>query len=82
MGTVIWRISKAEQAIQNRIVEVEHSSESERFKIRQELLEAKLALMNDFVKKETFQTVMNNIDSRLIRLEAKLDSAISQLKDS
>lgn len=76
-GLLMRRISLAEHRIHMRIEDVEHDLEKEVQRVRQELVEAKLEIANSYMRRETFKDVMSNLDSRLIRLEGKLDTAIS-----
>lgn len=73
---IIWRISKAESNIYDKINAVEHNYELELQKLKQEILETKLLMSNDYMHRDTFKDVMSNIDARLIRLESKLDHAL------
>lgn len=73
---IIWRISKAETKIHEKISIVEYNAEREAQKLRLEIIQAKLEASHAYMSKDTFNNVMSNIDSRLIRLEGKLDQAI------
>jgi hypothetical protein len=77
---IIWRISKAESRIERQINEVEREADSKINKLKTELLEARLDAANRYVNKEAFNTVMTNIDSRLIRFEAKLDQTMHSIR--
>lgn len=79
-AAIIRRISLAEHNIQIRIENVEHELEKEIQKVRQELVESELDIAKSYMRRETFKDVMSNIDSRLIRLEGKLDAAIAGQK--
>lgn len=73
---IIWRISQAERNLQERILTVEYVNEREIQKVRLELIQSKLEASQAYMGKDAFNNVMSNIDSRLIRLEGKLDQAI------
>ena len=74
--TVIWRVSSAKSAIEEKIVETEHSSELERSKLREDILKNKLDTFSTFIHKDSFDAAMKGLDARLIRLEAKLDKIL------
>lgn len=75
---LIWRVSKAESRISARISEVEHELEVDIQRLKTELVETKLNISENYLKKEAFHIAMGNIDSRLIRLEGKLDTVIAR----
>lgn len=75
---LIWKISKAENQIQDHIQTVEREGEIERAKIRQELVQTKLEFAEKYLHRDSFTQLINNIDARLVRLEGKLDAAISR----
>lgn len=64
-GMLVYKISSAKGIIWAKIADVER-----------DVLMAKLEATNVFVHKESFQSVMTNLDSRLVRLEDKLDRAL------
>lgn len=78
---IIWRISKAESNIYDKINTVEHNYELEIQKLRQEILETKLLMSKDYMHRDTFKDVVANIDARLIRLEGKLDLVLYKHKE-
>lgn len=75
-ATVIWRVGAAKNALEEKIVSTEHTTDLELAKVRQEVLEAKLEAVNTFIHKDSFEAVMRNLDARLIRLESKLDRVL------
>lgn len=74
--TVIWKVSSAKSAIEDKIVETEHISELERSKLREDILRNKLDTFSTFIHKDSFDVAMKGLDARLIRLEAKLDKIL------
>lgn len=74
---LIWKLSRVEQAIHDRITEVEKTAEIERAQIRQRMLELELRISENYLKKDSFRLVTEKIDQHLIRLEAKLDAAFA-----
>ena len=77
-GALMLRIGRAEARIYDRISSVEKEYEVEVQKVRNELIESKLEIANHYVRKDSFNTIMTNLDSRLIRMESKLDRAIEK----
>ena len=75
---LVWRISKAEQRLYDRISEIEHTTDVEIQKIRSEIIESKLESSNVYLKRDVFISIMSNLDARLIRLEGKLDTVIAR----
>ena len=73
---IIWKISKAQSDINDKIQHVEHAAEFKIQDIAKRLVEIKLEISNEYIKKDTFRNVMLNIDTRLIRLEDKLDNVL------
>ena len=73
---IIWRISRAETNIHSRITSVENTDSLKREQIKQDLLQLRLDIENEFLKKDSFRLVTANIDAHLVRLEAKLDAVI------
>jgi hypothetical protein len=78
-GALMLRIGRAEARIHDRISSVEKDYEVELQKIRNELIASKLDVSNQYVRKDSFNTIMTNLDSRLIRMESKLDRAIEKV---
>lgn len=76
-ATLIWRISKAESRIEARIHDVERDTDDKINKLRTEMLEGRVTAATTFLRKDSFNSMVTNIDSRLIRFEAKLDSAMN-----
>lgn len=79
-GVIIWRLSKIESGIHSRIDNVEYNGELENQKLRNEIIQTQLNVARDYVRKDSFEGVANNIDARLIRLEGKLDTVIANRK--
>ena len=73
---ILWRISKAESRIHERINDVESDYLLEIEKLKQSLLKARLEISDDYLKRDSFQLVTQNMDAHLVRLEAKLDAII------
>lgn len=73
---VVWRISKAEAKISERISEVERETEISVHKLREEMLENKIEASENFMHKGAFHTMMTNMDQRFIRLEEKIDTLV------
>lgn len=80
-GGIIWRVGQAEKRIYDRMSEVEHKASAERHKLREEFLENKVLVATSYLRKDTFRDSLSDIGSRLIRLEGKLDKAISRNVD-
>lgn len=74
----IWKISKAEYNILARITLVEHENIAEKLKLKQDILETKLDAADKYIHKDSFEVAMRNLDSRLIRLESKLDKILER----
>lgn len=76
-ATLIWRISKAESRIEAKIHDVERDMDEKLNKLRTEFLESRVLAATTFLRKDSFNSMMTNIDSRLIRFEAKLDTTMN-----
>jgi chaperonin cofactor prefoldin len=77
-AVLIWRISKAEAHINDRILAVEHDASLEMEVLRQEILTTKLEIGENFVRKEMLRDHFERMDARLDRLENKLDSILKK----
>lgn len=77
-AAVIWKISQAEANISKRIEEVEHDYELELERIRKEMLEIQLSFSREYLKKDAFLVFTDRLETRLIRLEGKLDTALTK----
>lgn len=77
-STVIWRVSSAKSAIEEKIVGTEHDAELKLAKLKEDILNAKLEAFNVFIHKDSFEAAMTNLDARLLRLEAKIDKVLER----
>lgn len=78
-GALMWRIAGVEKKIHDRIYDVQLETTKAIQHLQKEASTMELRVTTNYLKKDSFYNAMNNIDSRLIRLEGKLDLAISRV---
>lgn len=78
---MIWRISSAKSAIEDKIVETEHDAELKLAKLKEDILNTKLEALSVFIHKDSFEAAMRSLDARLIRLETKIDKVLEKAAD-
>lgn len=76
-GGIIWYLRGAVAKILDKISLVEHSADLDIQKLRNEILNLKLQIADEYIKKDTFKTVTNDLKAYLVRLEGKLDAMIA-----
>jgi hypothetical protein len=76
-ATVVWKLGRLQASIEERIHEVERDTDDKINMVQKEMLQGQVVAATTFLRKDSFNAMMTNIDSRLIRFEGKLDSAMN-----
>lgn len=76
-GALMWRIAGVERAIHDRIAEVEIEAKTNAAQVFKDAVSMELRITERFLTKESFGLALASMDSRLIRLEGKLDAALA-----